>query len=248
MRGEAPGLRSPSAPAATMRAGIGGPDAQGPRSATIAPTETPGLRGAIGRGRGAHGRKPITSLTTTRQPPGREDGPTVVGGRRIESRQARDQLRLMGRGDGGQIEVHTVLRLRLGLRDRNDVDAEGDRGGQPKSPPGPTYVVTPEVPVEANVRRAGGRGGLPGMGHDLAGLVAALAQMPKRAPLNETAVTPENPSAGTLRESRSNSARRCRRVGFTDAGWSSSVARWAHNPEVAGSNPVPATTPEGLGS
>ncbi|GAA4967280.1 hypothetical protein GCM10023238_39010 [Streptomyces heliomycini] len=25
------------------------------------------------------------------------------------------------------------------------------------------------------------------------------------------------------------------------AGWSSSVARWAHNPEVAGSNPVPAT-------
>jgi hypothetical protein len=26
------------------------------------------------------------------------------------------------------------------------------------------------------------------------------------------------------------------------AGWSSSVARWAHNPEVAGSNPVPATS------
>ena len=34
---------------------------------------------------------------------------------------------------------------------------------------------------------------------------------------------------------------RCRNVGFTDAGWSSSVARWAHNPEVAGSNPAPAT-------
>jgi hypothetical protein len=33
-----------------------------------------------------------------------------------------------------------------------------------------------------------------------------------------------------------------RRVVFTDAGWSSSVARWAHNPEVAGSNPVPATS------
>src|SRR6185369_9796085 len=29
--------------------------------------------------------------------------------------------------------------------------------------------------------------------------------------------------------------------GDTDAGWSSSVARWAHNPEVTGSNPVPAT-------
>ncbi len=28
----------------------------------------------------------------------------------------------------------------------------------------------------------------------------------------------------------------------TDAGWSSSVARWAHNPEVAGSNPAPATS------
>ncbi len=25
------------------------------------------------------------------------------------------------------------------------------------------------------------------------------------------------------------------------AGWSSSVARWAHNPEVVGSNPAPAT-------
>jgi hypothetical protein len=32
------------------------------------------------------------------------------------------------------------------------------------------------------------------------------------------------------------------RVTSTDAGWSSSVARWAHNPEVAGSNPAPATT------
>src|ERR1044072_4265679 len=32
-----------------------------------------------------------------------------------------------------------------------------------------------------------------------------------------------------------------RNVAFIAAGWSSSVARWAHNPEVAGSNPVPAT-------
>ena len=30
-------------------------------------------------------------------------------------------------------------------------------------------------------------------------------------------------------------------LALPDAGWSSSVARWAHNPEVAGSNPVPAT-------
>ncbi len=28
---------------------------------------------------------------------------------------------------------------------------------------------------------------------------------------------------------------------FVVAGWSSSVARWAHNPKVAGSNPAPAT-------
>src|SRR5262245_59120356 len=36
-------------------------------------------------------------------------------------------------------------------------------------------------------------------------------------------------------------------IRFTNngAGWSSSVARWAHNPEVAGSNPVPATEVEG---
>src|SRR4029077_16927919 len=30
-----------------------------------------------------------------------------------------------------------------------------------------------------------------------------------------------------------------------DAGWSSSVARWAHNPEVEGSNPSPATKARG---
>src|SRR5882762_4230117 len=31
------------------------------------------------------------------------------------------------------------------------------------------------------------------------------------------------------------------RVPSSDAGWSSPVARWAHNPKVAGSNPAPAT-------
>ena len=35
-------------------------------------------------------------------------------------------------------------------------------------------------------------------------------------------------------------------VVVTDAGWSSSVARRAHNPEVAGSNPVPATEEPGI--
>ena len=32
------------------------------------------------------------------------------------------------------------------------------------------------------------------------------------------------------------------KIATTDAGWSSSVARWAHNPEVVGSNPAPATS------
>jgi hypothetical protein len=39
-----------------------------------------------------------------------------------------------------------------------------------------------------------------------------------------------------------------RKVAFTDAGWSSSVARWAHNPEVVGSNPTPATRQNALGT
>ena len=38
-----------------------------------------------------------------------------------------------------------------------------------------------------------------------------------------------------------NRAAPSRNVDVTNAGWSSSVARWAHNPEVTGSNPVPAT-------
>ncbi len=33
----------------------------------------------------------------------------------------------------------------------------------------------------------------------------------------------------------------------SDAGWSSLVARRAHNPKVVGSNPAPATNPLGCG-
>src|SRR5262249_47222442 len=36
------------------------------------------------------------------------------------------------------------------------------------------------------------------------------------------------------------------RFEFVTAGWSSPVARWAHNPKVAGSNPAPATTNRGV--
>src|SRR5262249_34704645 len=35
--------------------------------------------------------------------------------------------------------------------------------------------------------------------------------------------------------------RRSVTIRVPDAGWSSPVARWAHNPKVAGSNPAPAT-------
>src|SRR5215470_3179029 len=36
-------------------------------------------------------------------------------------------------------------------------------------------------------------------------------------------------------------------IGSVTAGWSSPVARWAHNPKVVGSNPTPATmNDEGL--
>ena len=42
----------------------------------------------------------------------------------------------------------------------------------------------------------------------------------------------------TIQESRS-------KIGHSDAGWSSQVARWAHNPKVAGSSPAPATKKTG---
>ena len=50
-----------------------------------------------------------------------------------------------------------------------------------------------------------------------------------------------NASARTIAEQPIWLLSRRGNVAFTNAGWSSSVARWAHNPEVAGSNPVPAT-------
>ena len=46
-----------------------------------------------------------------------------------------------------------------------------------------------------------------------------------------------------LHPARIRNARTCAkmRCSNSDAGWSSPVARWAHNPKVAGSNPAPAT-------
>ena len=47
-----------------------------------------------------------------------------VCGRRAKILQARDQVRLVGRGGGGQIDMHAVLH-RLGLGGGKDVDADG---------------------------------------------------------------------------------------------------------------------------
>ena len=46
-----------------------------------------------------------------------------------------------------------------------------------------------------------------------------------------------------LHPARIRNARTCAKMpcSNSDAGWSSPVARWAHNPKVAGSNPAPAT-------
>ena len=50
------------------------------------------------------------------------------------------------------------------------------------------------------------------------------------------------PNRGVFKEKPASlGSGRCRFRRQTDAGWSSPVARWAHNPKVAGSNPAPAT-------
>lgn len=63
------------------------------------------------------------------------------------------------------------------------------------------------------------------------------ATVPPAGPAERSAFPPHRPTA---------SLRMARATGRTaalahDAGWSSKAARWAHNPEVAGSSPAPAT-------
>jgi hypothetical protein len=74
-----------------------------------------------------------------------------------------------------------------------------------------------------------------------------------RGALQRTGAAEERPSHRLYSRSRCSSRCHCERAldWTTDAahasviscaaGWSSSVARWAHNPEVVGSNPAPAT-------
>src|SRR5438270_9661951 len=61
-------------------------------------------------------------------------------------------------------------------------------------------------------------------------------------------LNPESPNARSgapdpeWKERRAARIDQCRRIRYDwIAGWSSLVARWAHNPKVVGSNPTPAT-------
>ncbi len=73
-------------------------------------------------------------------------------------------------------------------------------------------------------------------------LVQQALRPPTGRPPSRPPRRPRRPARRRRGTDRILSPRRSsRNVGFTDAGWSSSVARWAHNPEVAGSNPAPAT-------
>ena len=70
----------------------------------------------------------------------------------------------------------------------------------------------------------------------------AHALKPPRARLTLVAGQ-RNPSRSGSLSPRFGELRTCSVTWYLpDAGWSSSVARWAHNPEVAGSTPVPATS------
>ncbi len=78
----------------------------------------------------------------------REDGPrdvalAHVGRRRAEGAQAGDQLRLVGRGGGGEVEVEAVLGRCLGVGTGTTSMPRPTGSGQTRPPAGPTYVVTP---------------------------------------------------------------------------------------------------------
>ena len=65
---------------------------------------------------------------------------------------------------------------------------------------------------------------------------STLPMVPERSPASATPLGPP------FRRAPTSGWRSCRQmVRWALAGWSSQVARWAHNPKVAGSNPAPAT-------
>ena len=106
------------------------------------------------------------------------------GATAAEIRQARNQLRLMGRGGGGQIEVHAVVH-RFGIRDGDDIDADGDgvrpheaRGlhrGHPGSGAGRTPAERPS-PEPAERRGRLGDGDHFGVSRGIAQLLPLIAR------------------------------------------------------------------------
>src|SRR5690606_2943873 len=121
---------------------------------------------------------------------------------------------------------------RLGhLRAGTGAPPDGARGGQP-GPGGARRRRRRRRPA------ARGRGDGPGRRRDRPGRRGRRRRLGRGGPAGgEWTHSPPDCLRGT----------RPRKVVFTDAGWSSSVARRAHNPEVAGSNPAPATTTRGRG-
>lgn len=104
---------------------------------------------------------------------------------------------------------------------------------------GPRFQRYGRAPTSSGRRRW-----QPGTTTQLARARSAASVLPRWSPTPRTGTFPQvrvhmtprwKPLSNPLYSSAHNN----------NAGWSSSVARWAHNPEVAGSNPVPATTPEG---
>lgn len=77
-----------------------------------------------------------------------------VDGGGTESAEACDQLRPVGHGGGGEVDVQPVLRRRLGLRDGDDVDPEDDRVG-PDEAAGRSDVVGDAGSVGAPAERLG---------------------------------------------------------------------------------------------
>ena len=79
--------------------------------------------------------------------------------------------------------------------------------------------------------------------HDFAAADKALSTGTSRGgSRSATRPAPRSPGPSTCSaDARFEHPDSTRKVALSDAGWSSSVARWAHNPEVAGSNPAPAT-------
>ncbi len=120
-----------------------------------------------GRPAGARARR--TRCLPGRRGPstGRRPGPRRRVSRQIS--QARDQVRLMGRRGGGEVDVHAVLH-RFGFRDSKDVDAQGDGVGIVEAlgfDVGRTGFVADDLPAKRLRPEPAERGVIPGIYRNL---------------------------------------------------------------------------------